>query len=38
MAIMLCGLADYRVNDLGEVIEFYASCEEAEAALGTYCR
>jgi hypothetical protein len=27
------GLADYRLNDFGEVIEFYASQAEADAAL-----
>jgi hypothetical protein len=27
------GLADYRLNDFGEVIEFYASRQEANAAL-----
>jgi hypothetical protein len=27
------GLADYRLNDFGEVLEFYGSREEAEAAL-----
>jgi hypothetical protein len=29
----LCGLADYRLNDFGEVIELYNTCDEAEAAL-----
>jgi hypothetical protein len=27
------GLADYRLNDFGEVIDFYVSREEADAAL-----
>ena len=27
------GLADYRLNDFGEVVEFYASREQAEEAL-----
>jgi hypothetical protein len=27
------GLADYRLRDFGEVIEFYASRKEADAAL-----
>jgi hypothetical protein len=27
------GLADYRLNDFGEVIEFYGSQAEADAAL-----
>jgi hypothetical protein len=27
------GLADYRLNDFGEIIDFYLSREEADAAL-----
>jgi hypothetical protein len=31
--MILYGLADYRLRDFGEVIEFYPSREEAETAL-----
>jgi hypothetical protein len=31
--VILYGLADYRLNDFGEVIEFYGSQAEADAAL-----
>jgi hypothetical protein len=29
----LYGLADYRLNDFGEIIEFYVSRDEADTAL-----
>lgn len=32
------GLADYRLNDFGEVIEFYNSQAEADAALSDVLR
>ena len=31
--MVLYGLADHRLNDFGQVVEFYASREEADAAL-----
>jgi hypothetical protein len=31
--VILYGLADYRLNDFGEIIEFYVSRDEADTAL-----
>jgi len=38
LEVVLYGLADYRLNDFGEVIEFYVSRDDADAALADVLR
>jgi hypothetical protein len=36
--VIFYGLADHRFSDFGQVVDFYTSREEAEAALGDVLR